>query len=149
MLGDTLRRSKVRHLEFWSHISNLAVFELPRSVIDHEDVVAFFIDTIGLVRVVESGSIPLGEDETDDMLACMLLRLAIALAKKTYMYVLSNDMCPFSRVVNIDTRISYDVFNHRIPKRGLCIFNDFGETRRDTALSGAESRVVVYDVLGH
>jgi len=83
LLGDTLLLAKVRHLEFWSHISNLAVFELPRSVIDHEGVTAFFIDTIGRVRVVEIGSVPLGEDETDDMLACMLLQLAIALAKKT------------------------------------------------------------------
>ena len=77
----------------------------------------------------------------------MLLRLAIALAKD--LYVLRNDMCLCSRGVNIDTRISYDVLNHSIPKRGLCIVDDFGETRRDAALSGAESRVVVYDVLGH
>jgi len=57
--------SKVRHLKLWSHISNLAIFELPRSVIDHEGIAAFFIDTIGLVRVVKSGRVPLGEDETD------------------------------------------------------------------------------------
>ena len=66
-VGDTLRAAKVRHLELWSHISNLAVFELPESVIDHEGVVAFFIDTIGLVRVVEISSIPPGDDETDEI----------------------------------------------------------------------------------
>ena len=58
---------KVRHLELWSHISNIAVFELPHSVIDHPEVVAFFIDTIGLVRVVKSGRVPLREDETDEI----------------------------------------------------------------------------------